>query len=102
MKFQLLGNFTSGRLVENCHLPGAGYRSRDEEQTLLQFVSCSVHPLECVDMTLMTVQRDYKHRGLSVACLLGQLHALSQSFPELYMWRVYQNVYDPPQIPDHF
>jgi len=26
---------------------------------LLQFVSYSVHPLECVDMSRMTVQRDY-------------------------------------------
>jgi len=37
--------------------------SREEEQTLLQFVSCSVLPLECIDMTRMTFQRDYKHRG---------------------------------------
>ena len=41
----------------------AGHCSRDEGQTLLQFISCSVHQLECVDMTYMTVQRDYKHRG---------------------------------------
>ena len=41
----------------------AGHCSRDEEQTSLQFVSWSVHMLECVDMTHMTVQRDDKHRG---------------------------------------
>ena len=31
-----------------------------------QFVSCSVHPLECVGMTRVKIQRDYKHCGWSV------------------------------------
>ena len=39
-----------------------GLCSRDE-QSLLQFVSCSVCPLECINMTHVTVQWDYKHRG---------------------------------------
>ena len=39
----------------------AGHCSR-EEPSLLQFVLCSVHLLECVDVTHMTV-RDHKHRG---------------------------------------